>query len=168
MLRAWIILTLPDAERTEYLAARMKIHGLCLILSGGDYNMEAYMRRLTINALNMVIAAVCLSASTGCGGPAGNETKQNNDMESLNMTSEWDKVFPPERQGDTFEGYVPQPLRHNACGGSLHAEGCCGADGGHSRERAVRGGEGAGVGTVCADAGRARIPDHSVRPLLYG
>ena len=56
--------------------------------------MEAYMRRLTINALNMVIAAVCLSASTGCGGPAGNETKQNNDMESLNMTSEWDKVFP--------------------------------------------------------------------------
>lgn len=56
--------------------------------------MEAYMRRLTINALNMVIAAVCLFAAEGCGGPAGNETKQNNDMESLNMTSEWDKVFP--------------------------------------------------------------------------
>ena len=52
------------------------------------------MRRLTINAVKMVIAAVCLSASTGCGGSAGNETKQNNDMESLNMTSEWDKVFP--------------------------------------------------------------------------
>lgn len=52
------------------------------------------MRRLTINAVKMVIAAVCLSASTGCGGPAGSETKQNNDMESLKMTSEWDKVFP--------------------------------------------------------------------------
>ena len=53
--------------------------------------MQVYMGRFIVN---MAVAAVCLSAVCGCGVQAEMQTKQNNNMESLNMTSEWDKVFP--------------------------------------------------------------------------
>ena len=78
--------------------------------------------------------------------------------EQLNLTQEWDKVFPKSgkvthskitfhnRYGVTLAAdlYIPK----NTDGGKLPAIAVCGR-------------------ALCADTGRARISDHSVRPFIY-
>lgn len=39
------------------------------------------------------------------------ETTKSTDMNTLELTQEWDKTFPHR----THENHVPQPLRHHAC-----------------------------------------------------
>ena len=63
-------------------------------------------------------------------------------MEKLNLTQEWDKVFPKSDKGITRSN-LSQPLRHHTGGGYVHAEGRRGQAARYCRQRSVRCGKGA-------------------------
>ena len=120
---------------------------------------------LTLSVVALFAGVLC----AGCG--EGRESAGNTDNivskmeEQLNLTQEWDKVFPKSgkvthskitfhnRYGVTLAAdlYIPK----NTDGGKLPAIAVCGPFGA-VKERAL-----------CADTGRARISDHSVRPFIY-
>ena len=71
---------------------------------------------------------------------------------SLNLTHEWDKVFPKSDKGD-HKKVLLQPLRHHTGGGYVHAEGRRGQAARYCRQRSVRCGKGAVLRSVCAENG---------------
>ena len=76
-------------------------------------------------------------------------------MENLELTQEWDKVFPKSNKVDhqkiTF---------HNRYGITLAAEKCCRKALSHCGQRSFRRGEGAVFRAVCSDNGGVWILDH--------
>ena len=73
----------------------------------------------------------------------------------LNLTQEWDKVFPKKRQGGSQESNLSQPIWHHTGGGYVHAEGRRGQAACYCRQRSVRCGKGAVLRSVCAENGGA-------------
>lgn len=131
-----------------------------------------FLTTLTIIAFSISCYGKGKQQATGPIHAAGaNENHFKSDMtmnENLILTQQWDKVFPQSDQVNhskvTFRNrygitlaadlYVPK----NAAG-KLPAIAVCGSF--RSRKRTI-------IGLVCADNGRAWLPDPCIRPFLYG
>ena len=93
-----------------------------------------------------MLAAV---SAAGCCGRQTQESQNDKFMEEkLNLTQEWDKVFP---QSDK--------VRHSKV--TFHNE-CLREAPGNRDERPLRSSEGAGVRALCTDIGGKGIPDHRI------
>ena len=105
-----------------------------------------------------ILTASLLAFSTA--GFAQNDQAMKFQEEQLTLAQEWDKTFPQSDKVDhckiTF---------HNRYGITLAAD--LYKPKNAAGKWTVRGSERAGIGTVCADIGRARFPDHCFRPLFY-
>ena len=76
--------------------------------------------------------------------------------------------LPQKREGRSSEGHLQEPLRHHPGGRSVSAEEPCRqAPAGACRRRPVRRGEGAVVGPLRADHGRAWLRHAGFRSVLY-
>lgn len=113
-----------------------------------------------------VTALLGILMLSGCTYIKTNKETSDN-METLNLTQEWDKTFPESdevnhrkvtfknRFGITLAADLYEPK---------NAEGKLAAD---RSERSLRSCQGTGIGALCADDGRARIHNPCVRSVIY-
>ena len=88
-------------------------------------------------------------------------------MEKLNLTQEWDKVFPKSGKVDHKKVTFHNRYGITLGGGSVHTEGRSWQAACHCRQRSVRCGKGAVLRSVCAENGGAWLLDDCLRPVLY-